>query len=150
MQNGKRNRAVVAVAVNKYRKIGQTKDKSQLNESMKMKTAQGMMDATDRQRNKNRSNLIEKLFPKAIIISTTTISNAKGSRSKQNHCTKTFRAKESHLTRTFQLEWSVKLKYKLQSHMPITQHISHNHFITPSITFTHIVRNRNYIEFNFT
>ncbi|KAA6385956.1 MAG: hypothetical protein EZS28_018521 [Streblomastix strix] len=50
MLNGQRNRAVVAVAVNKYKKIGQAKDNPQLNESMKMKTAQEMMDTTDREK----------------------------------------------------------------------------------------------------
>ncbi|KAA6382602.1 MAG: hypothetical protein EZS28_021870 [Streblomastix strix] len=61
----KRDRALsaaavkVAAAVDKYKKIGQGKDNPQHNESMAMRTCWKMMNATDKLRNRNKSNLTD-------------------------------------------------------------------------------------------
>jgi hypothetical protein len=60
MQKRKRNKAVVAVAVaaRKYKKIGQGKETRRFREPMEMKTGRRMMNATDKWRRRDRSNLI--------------------------------------------------------------------------------------------
>ncbi|KAA6361069.1 MAG: hypothetical protein EZS28_043404 [Streblomastix strix] len=67
MQKQKRNRIVIAAAVAvavtvtalKYKKIGQEKETQQFRELMETRTGWRMMNATDKQRKKDRSNSIE-------------------------------------------------------------------------------------------
>ncbi|KAA6395738.1 MAG: hypothetical protein EZS28_008740 [Streblomastix strix] len=95
-QKRKRDRIVVAVAVvavaiavavtaRKFKKFGQGKETRKFREPMEMRTGWRMINATDKWRNRDRSNSIKKTIgQEPITIPTTTIATIKGSRTDQN------------------------------------------------------------------
>ncbi|KAA6374182.1 MAG: hypothetical protein EZS28_030293, partial [Streblomastix strix] len=66
----------------KYKKIGQGKETRQFRELKETRTGWRMMNATDKLRKRDRSNLIETIVQDSITIPTATIANVKGSISK--------------------------------------------------------------------
>ncbi|KAA6361023.1 MAG: hypothetical protein EZS28_043449, partial [Streblomastix strix] len=71
--------AAVAVAIiaKKQKNIGQAMETRQFREPMGARTAWRMMNATDKQRKRDRSNSIETISKEPITIPTTTITNGK-------------------------------------------------------------------------